>query len=337
MGLYTKDDFLKEYEKSGWDFSDADMKLATANPDVGMNMLTYARDYQNATNDAGRNAAHDNMEKLRQAYGGYSAGADGSGYILTGPTPTSFNYSPETDQLYSAYRKQYLREGDRQTRDVLASYANMTGGRPSTAAVSAAQQAGNYYNSQLADKIPELYQIYYNKYRQELEDTRANDQYDRNMAISEKDSEWQRQYQMAQLAASYGDYSLLKEMGINPNETNPGTSDSEWQKKYEFAKLAAAYGDYSYLRELGINPGGADTAPGTPDTTTPGTTTETPTYTPPAWAPTEGGSLSQLDKKMQIVQQLAADYPDGVVPAGDWDFYLSMGVNPGLYGYIRGN
>ena len=220
MALYTKDDFLKEYAKSGWQFSDADYRLATSRPDVGMNMLTYARDYQNAHDNAGRNKAHDNMEALRRAYGGYSGGEDGSGFILTGNTPTSFSYDPETDPLYAAYRKQYLREGDRQTRDTLASYAGMTGGVPSTAAVSAAQQAGNYYNAQLTDKIPELYQMYYNQYRQEL----ADQQSAQSAQASAYDDEWQRQYELAQLAAKYGDTSLLYElMGRN---WTPGSGES---------------------------------------------------------------------------------------------------------------
>lgn len=75
-----------------------------------------------------------------------------------------FSYDPETDLLYQQYRKQYNREGDRATADALGAAAAASGGLPSSYATTAAAQAGNYYASQLTDKIPELYQLAYNKY-----------------------------------------------------------------------------------------------------------------------------------------------------------------------------
>lgn len=75
-----------------------------------------------------------------------------------------FSYNPENDQLYSQYRKQYTREGQRATQDTLGAAAAASGGIPSSYAVNAAAQAGDYYASQMTDKIPELYQLAYNKY-----------------------------------------------------------------------------------------------------------------------------------------------------------------------------
>ena len=75
-----------------------------------------------------------------------------------------FSYDPESDQLYSQYRKQYAREGQRATQDALGAAAAASGGIPSSYAVNAASQAGDYYASQMTDKIPELYQLAYNKY-----------------------------------------------------------------------------------------------------------------------------------------------------------------------------
>lgn len=82
--------------------------------------------------------------------------------------PTAFSYDVEQDPVYSAYRKQYLREGDRAMADTLAKLSAGTGGRPSSYAVMAAQQAGNYYNSQLTDVIPNLYQNAYQRYLNDL-------------------------------------------------------------------------------------------------------------------------------------------------------------------------
>lgn len=83
-----------------------------------------------------------------------------------------FTYDPETDPSMQAYRKAYLREADRNTRDVMGAYAGMTQGVPSSAAITAASQAGDYYRSQLTDKVPELeaqaYSRYLNGQQQEL-------------------------------------------------------------------------------------------------------------------------------------------------------------------------
>ena len=75
-----------------------------------------------------------------------------------------FSYDPATDPLYQNYRKQYTREGQRATEDALGAAAAASGGIPSSYASTAAGQAGNYYAAQLTDKIPELYELAYNKY-----------------------------------------------------------------------------------------------------------------------------------------------------------------------------
>lgn len=75
-----------------------------------------------------------------------------------------FSYDPDTDPIYQNYRETYLREGNRAREDTLGSYAAMTGGMPSTAATAAAEQAQNYYNAQMADVIPSLYQQAFDMY-----------------------------------------------------------------------------------------------------------------------------------------------------------------------------
>ena len=75
-----------------------------------------------------------------------------------------FSYDYKNDPLYANYRKQYQREGQRATQDALAEAAAASGGIPSSYAASASAQAQNYYASQIADKIPELEQLAYQKY-----------------------------------------------------------------------------------------------------------------------------------------------------------------------------
>ena len=83
-----------------------------------------------------------------------------------------FEYDVANDPLYQQYRKEYLREGQRNRQDALAQAAALTGGTASTAAIAASQQAGDYYNSKLTDKIPELQQLSYNMYLNELQNNR---------------------------------------------------------------------------------------------------------------------------------------------------------------------
>ena len=88
-----------------------------------------------------------------------------------------FSWSNETDPQWSSYKKSYLREGDRATANALGQAAAASGGRPSTAAVTAATQAGDYYATQLNDIIPTLYQQaydqYLNEYNMSLQDLNA--------------------------------------------------------------------------------------------------------------------------------------------------------------------
>ena len=158
---------------------------------------------------AGQQAAHDAAEKIRAKYD-YSGGVDGSEYIKlgTGASPAKadtswldklgdssynydqsgqisakldallnrekFSYDAASDPLYQQYRKQYTREADRGAEDVLGKTAVMTGGMPSTAAVAASQQASDYQMSQMTDKIPELQQLAYGMYQDDLSADRAD-------------------------------------------------------------------------------------------------------------------------------------------------------------------
>lgn len=151
-------------------------------------------------NQLGMTAAHEGAEKLRSKYG-YSGGASGSEYLpaeqedfsyenlpniierndqairmlqqqIMGRAPFSYDY--ESDPVYQSYAKQYRREGQRAAADTMGQAAALTGGRPSSWAVTASQQAGNNYAAALADKIPELYQLAYQMYAREGDEMRSN-------------------------------------------------------------------------------------------------------------------------------------------------------------------
>ena len=105
----------------------------------------------------------------------------------------------------------------------------MTGGVPSTAAVSAAAQAGNNAMQQGVDRVAELEQLAFQNYQ-----TEGQNMYNAFAAMQGAEGDaWSRQMQEQQL-------QYQKEQ-------------DEYQKKLALAQLAAAYGDYSGLKALGIN------------------------------------------------------------------------------------
>lgn len=308
MATFTYEDFMKAVEDNGLqkNFSAADLKLAQKNPDAGMSILKYKLDVKNATTPEQIAIANAGAEQIRSSYGGYTGGKNGGGFYLNPlspgsfdftPAPTyesqydddissmldsilnrpDFSYDPNTDPLYSQYKKAYNREGDRATADALGTAAATTGGIPSSYATAAAAQAGNYYASQLTDKIPELYELAYNKYLSDynmdltsLDALQAAEQanyakYLNSLNQWNTDREFnygqlldeinqqtllrQEDLDKASIAAGLGDYSMFEDMGIDTSN-NP----DDWERKYNLATLGAQFGDYSRLRELGINP-----------------------------------------------------------------------------------
>lgn len=75
-----------------------------------------------------------------------------------------FDYDPEQDIAYRAYRDQYNREGDKSLRDTMGNMAGLTGGFINSAAVTAGAQAEQQWKNALMDRIPELAQIAYDRY-----------------------------------------------------------------------------------------------------------------------------------------------------------------------------
>ena len=184
-----------------------------------------------------------------------------------------FSYNPATDPLYGAYKKAYVREGQRAEADALAQAAALTGGIPSSYAVGAADQAGNYYASQLADRIPELearaYQRWAEGYDRALSDyraaadadDRAYNRYLNELAQYNTDRAFDYgvhsdEFERARQAAALGDYSLLENLGLN-TEAARGTL-------YAYGDDGTSYSVGSYKGQFFLNyaPAGSTMAGG---------------------------------------------------------------------------
>lgn len=166
----------------------------------------YQQQWQQATDDAGRQQANQQAQQLREQYG-YSMGRDGQSFSIAKPqtgvsqdtgaqllhwqnqqnNPTGrsdlyqryqdllnqytsrepFTYDVTGDGLYQQYANQYQRLGNQAMQDTLAQAAGLTGGYSSSYAQSAGQQAYQGYLDKLNDIVPELYGQAYSRYAAE--------------------------------------------------------------------------------------------------------------------------------------------------------------------------
>ena len=206
------------------------------------------------------------------------------GDILNRP---EFSYDPETDPRYQAFRKEYQREGQRATADTMGQYAAMTGGMPSTAATVAAQQAGDYYAAQMADRIPELYQLAYSMYQDEGDNMRLNmdmltaleqgdynkylnllNQYnnDRAFAYGLYSDNWNRNYQLDRDEISDQRYDMEWNYGVDRDQISDTRyedetawnrqqyeDETEYARALERAQTLAQAGDFSGYAALGYS------------------------------------------------------------------------------------
>lgn len=185
----------------------------------------------------------------------------------------NFSYSAKDDPLFSQYKDTYQREGDRALTNAMAQATSLSGGRMNSNAMVAGQQAQNYYNQQLSDKIPELEQYAYQKYVQDLTDQRSNigtmgdlenmmfgqyqtelGQYntDRNMAYTTNSDKNNYNYQNYRDTQSYDrnviesdrnyDYNLWNaqnalaqdDRNYNYQVGRDNVSDSQWDKTFDY-------------------------------------------------------------------------------------------------------
>ncbi len=138
-----------------------------------------------------------------------------------------FDYDYNNDNSYKAYAKEYTRNMQRAVEDTMGKYAGMTGGLPSTAAMSAATQAGALEMQKLTDKIPELEQMAYQRWANERNqkyneylDTREFDYRMRkdayNKGIAERDYQDKMRAQELERAMEYG--NATGDFGALPDE-----------------------------------------------------------------------------------------------------------------------
>lgn len=166
-----------------------------------------------------------------------------------------FSYDYTTDPSYQQYREAYTREGQRAMQDTLGEVAARTGGLASSYAASAASQANNYYMAQLADKIPELRQMAYEAYLNNLSNQRS----DLSMLMGLEDSDYSKYLN------ALSQWNTDRNFGYNAwrdqvsderyeNEWNYKVAQDQWEKSYIAAQFLAEYGNFSgYATLFGLS------------------------------------------------------------------------------------
>ena len=114
----------------------------------------------------------------------------------------NFKYDPMSDANYQALAKIYGARGNIAAKDTLADAAALNGGYGTSYAVSAAQQARNQYNQELAALIPDLEANAYNKANTALQVYRDADDTDYGRF---RDTEGDRQWLYGQNYNRYQD------------------------------------------------------------------------------------------------------------------------------------
>lgn len=224
---YSNRDVQRIFEKSMGESGIGDLSDLDTDGDGKTNMRDAVRILRNISAGRGYNeyTRRQNYAVTPDMYEGEYARALGD-YLAT-----DANEVYDTD-LWNAYAKQYRREGDRAADDVLGQYAGLNGGALPSYAQSAASQQRNYYASQLADRVPEIYDA--------LRSERAG-------RLSALASAKEQALAEAETAAKYKDTSKLSALGIDVSRY---LADEEYSRAMDEALAAAQLGDYTKFDAL---------------------------------------------------------------------------------------
>ena len=204
---FTYDTFLTNARKTGLlpSFSQKELDIAKISPEYGLAALSLKQDAAKAVTpeqkllaaearkqlDAAYNLPQEPQETVQTASSAVpaTAGVPTGTAVSAAPvapqsTPTvyqkalqeadntyheGFTYSPETDETFKKMRQQAILEADRAREDTLARISAGSGGVPSSWAITAAQQAGDYTLQGLNNAIPELKETAYQRFLKNLE------------------------------------------------------------------------------------------------------------------------------------------------------------------------
>ena len=181
-----------------------------------------------------------------------------------------FSYDANKDALYNQYKDMYTRNGQTAMQDTMGNAALLTGGYGNSYATTAGQQAYNSYMQQLNDKIPELEQRAYERYRDE-----TNDLYNQNNLLTNLDSTDYSRYRDKmsdylndrdfyynaynnERNFDYGKYrddvgDAKDDRNFNYQKERDSVSDDRWKKQFDYQKQRDAVSDDQWEKKYNYN------------------------------------------------------------------------------------
>lgn len=170
-----------------------------------------------------------------------------------------FSYDVNADSLYQQYKQNYITQGKMAMADTVAQAAALTGGYGNSYATTAGYQAYQGSLQKLNDIIPELYQMAYQRYRDEGTDLqnqyammadRENMDYARYRdALSDYNAE--RDYLTGRYdTESNTDYARFSDArNFSYQQERDTVADSQWASEFAFQQERAAAADAQWQAE----------------------------------------------------------------------------------------
>lgn len=190
-----------------------------------------------------------------------------------------FSYDLNGDALYQQYADKYQQQGKMAMMDTMGQAAAMTGGYGNSYAVTAGNQAYQQHLNELNDIVPELYQMAYEKYRNEGQDLvdqysllSAQDQQDygkyrdevsdyytdRNYLTDRADTEYSKDYGkfVDEQNLAYNIFSDDRNLAYQQDRDK--VADEQWRKEFDLAleQWEASQKQQSYNNNSGGGNGG---------------------------------------------------------------------------------
>ena len=143
-----------------------------------------------------------------------------------------FQYDVNADALYKQYKDRYVDLGQKAMMDTMGQAAKLTGGYGNSYAQMAGQQAYQSYLQGLTDKIPELYQLAYDRYNQQ-----GADLYQRYGLLNTQEqnafNQWQNAYNRWLAEREYASGRYDTERGYDYGQYRDTVGDDQWKAQFD--------------------------------------------------------------------------------------------------------
>ena len=204
-------------------------------------------------------------------------------------TVTNWSYDPMQDASYQALAKVYNQRGNIAAKNSLADAAALNGGYGTSYAVSAAQQARNQYNQELASMIPDFENAAYNRATNTLAAWRDAD----DTAYGRfRDTESDRQWKYTQDYTKYRDRVGDSQWAWTQNYNKWRDLQADWQWTQNWNMDVQQWEDSKKGSSGGGGGGGRRSSGGGG-----GGGTSTSSYTPTMPSPKDDTNLQQAARR----------------------------------------